>query len=98
MIFKKKYTVLMSCLNLAFILLIYLKSFITKNNHFAFSIDTFFIASSFILLVLALVIKNKKSVFINVIAIILGIAMNFFNVSISYQEWIKREQPDVFTR
>ena len=65
----------------------------TNNNHYALSIDKFFIASS--ILILALILRNRKVIFISLLSILLSVGMNIFNISISYQEWIEREQPSI---
>ena len=67
----------------------------TNNNHYALSIDKFFIASSIVILILALILKNRKVIFISLLSTLLSAGMNIFNISISYQEWIEREQPSI---
>ena len=57
----------------------------TRNNHYAISIDTFFLASSVVLVVLALLLKSTKVISISLLSIVLAVGMNVFNISISYQ-------------
>ena len=70
----------------------------TRNNHYAISIDTFFLASSVVLVVLALLLKSTKVISISLLSIVLAVGMNVFNISISYQKWLDREQPELGTR
>ena len=83
-----------STLNIIGIFLVYILSFMTRNNHYAISIDTFFLASSVVLVVLALLLKSTKATSISLLSIVLAVGMNIFNVSISYQKWLDREQPE----
>lgn len=70
----------------------------TKNNHYAISIDTFFLVSSVVLVVLALLLRSTKIIAISLLSIVLAVGMNIFNVSISYQKWLDREQPELGKR
>ena len=90
---KNKILFFLSVFNLVCIFLIYILSYMTNNNHYALSIDKFFIASS--ILILALILRNRKVIFISLLSILLSVGMNIFNISISYQEWIEREQPSI---
>ena len=90
---KNKIFFLGSIFNLVCIFLIYIFAYITKNNHYALSIDTFFVASSIVILIFALIFKNKKVIFISLLSTLLGVGMNIFNISINYQKWLEREQP-----
>lgn len=92
---KLKILLWLSILNLIGILGVYILSFMTKNNHYAISIDVFFIASSIALLIFALIFRNIKVILISLLSIVLGIGMNILNISISYQKWIEREQPEL---
>ena len=94
----RKYSDLISCLNLFAISLIYINSYFSKNNHHAFSVDTIFLVFSLFLLVISLILKRNKSLFTNILSIIFSIMMNYYNISISYQDWIDREQPSAFTK
>ena len=87
-----------STLNLVGIFLVYIFSFMTKNNHYAISIDTFFLVSSVVLVVLALLLRSTKIIAISLLSIVLAVGMNIFNVSISYQKWLDREQPELGKR
>lgn len=91
---KVKILFWISTLNLIGIFLIYILSFVTKNNHYAVSIDTFFLASSIILLALGLLLRSTKAISISLLSIVLAVGMNVFNISISYQKWLEREQPE----
>jgi hypothetical protein len=92
---KNKILFFLSVFNLVCIFLIYILSYMTNNNHYALSIDKFFIASSIAILILALILRNRKVIFISLLSILLSVGMNIFNISISYQEWIEREQPSI---
>ena len=92
---KNKILFFLSVFNLVCIFLIYILSYITNNNHYSLSIDKFFIASSIAILILALILRNRKVIFISLLSILLSVGMNIFNISISYQEWIEREQPSI---
>ena len=91
---KRRILFWLSALNLISVVLIYILSFITKNNHYAISVDTFFLASSVVLVVLALLLKSTKVISISLLSIVLAVGMNVFNISISYQKWLDREQPE----
>ena len=91
---KLKILFWLSILNLIGIFLIYILSIMTRNNHYAISIDTFFLASSVVLVVLALLLKSTKVISISLLSIVLAVGMNVFNISISYQKWLDREQPE----
>ncbi len=67
----------------------------TRNNHYAISIDMFFVGSSVVLLALALLLRSTKVISISLLSVVLAVGMNFFNISISYQKWIEREQPEL---
>ncbi|AYO52266.1 hypothetical protein CDG68_00515 (plasmid) [Acinetobacter wuhouensis] len=95
---KRRILFWLSALNLISVVLIYILSFITKNNHYAISVDTFFLASSIVLFILALILRNTKAISISLLSIVLAIGMNIFNISISYQKWIEREQPELGKR
>ena len=95
---KLKILFWVSTLNLVGIFLFYILSFMTRNNHYAISIDTFFLASSIVLFILALILRNTKAISISLLSIVLAIGMNIFNISISYQKWIEREQPELGKR
>ncbi|MCU4601174.1 hypothetical protein [Acinetobacter bereziniae] len=82
-------------LNLIGIFLVYILSFMTINNHYAISIDMFFVGSSVVLFALSLLLRNTKAISISLLSIGLAVGMNFFNISISYQKWIEREQPEL---
>ena len=82
---KLKILFWVSTLNLVGIFLFYILSFMTRNNHYAISIDTFFLASSVVLVVLALLLKSTKVISISLLSIVLAVGMNVFNISISYQ-------------
>ena len=90
---KLKILFWVSTLNLVGIFLFYILSFMTRNNHYAISIDTF-LASSVVLVVLALLLKSTKVISISLLSIVLAVGMNVFNISISYQKWLDREQPE----
>lgn len=92
---KSKILFWLSTLDLIGIFLAYILSFMTKNNHYAISIDMFFVGSSVILFALALLLRNTKTISISLLSIVLAVGMNFFNISISYQKWIEREQPEL---
>ena len=92
---KNKILFFLSMFNLICVFLIYILSYMTNNNHYALSIDKFFIASSIVILILALILKNRKVIFISLLSTLLSAGMNIFNISISYQEWIEREQPSI---
>lgn len=70
----------------------------TRNNHYAISIDKFFLTSSVVLVVLALLLKSTKVISISLLSIVLAVGMNVFNISISYQKWLDREQPELGKR
>ena len=95
---KRRILFWLSALNLISVVLIYILSFITKNNHYAISVDTFFLASSIVLFILALILRNTKAISISLLSIVLAIGMNIFNISISYQKWIEQEQPELGKR
>ena len=95
---KRRILFWLSALNLISVVLIYILSFITKINHYAISVDTFFLASSIVLFILALILRNTKAISISLLSIVLAIGMNIFNISISYQKWIEREQPELGKR
>jgi len=92
---KLKILFWLSTLNLIGIFLVYILSFMTRNNHYAISIDMFFVGSSVVLLALALLLRSTKVISISLLSIVLAVGMNFFNVSISYQKWLEREQPEL---
>lgn len=92
---KVKILFWVAILNLVGIALIYALSFMTKNNHYAVSIDTFFISTSAVIFILSLILKHKTAILASIIALVLGVCMNVFNISISYQKWLDREQPEV---
>ena len=94
---KERILFWLSALNLISVVLIYILSFITKNNHYAISVDTF-LASSIVLFILALILRNTKAISISLLSIVLAIGMNIFNISISYQKWIEQEQPELGKR
>ena len=73
-------------------------SYLTVNNHYGFAVDQFFSMSSIIIFLISMVCFNKKAILIAGIAVLLSIAMNIFNIGISYQKWIERGQPTVFTQ
>ncbi|USA53557.1 hypothetical protein NDN13_19390 [Acinetobacter sp. C32I] len=82
-------------LNIIGVLLTYALSFITNNNHYAVSIDKFFIFTSTLILIITLILKNRTIFIMSIIALLLSISMNIFNISISYQKWLEREQPEL---
>jgi hypothetical protein len=69
-----------------------------KNNHYAIAIDTLFLTSSVVFFVFALLLKSTKVILINLLSIVLAVGMNTFNISISYQKWLDREQPELAER
>ena len=73
-------------------------SYLTVNNHYGFAVDQFFSMLSIIIFLISMVCFNKKAILIAGIAVILSITMNIFNIGISYQKWIERGQPTVFTQ
>lgn len=95
---KNKIWFWLSGLNLVLILLVYLLSFMTKNNHYALPVDTMFVVSSVVVLAISLIAKNKKAAYIGVVSVVLAICMNVFNIGIDYQKWIEREQPSIGDR
>lgn len=97
---KKKIDILflIAILNLVGIFLMYVNSFITKNNHHSLSIDTIFITTSLIILLISIFSLKPRVIMISILALILSIAMNIFNIKIGYETWIKRDQPAIFTR
>ena len=66
----------------------------TRNNHYAVAVDTVFLASSIVLFILALLLRNTRVISISLLSIVLAVGMNVFNISISYQKWLDREQPE----
>lgn len=70
----------------------------TSNNHYTISIDTVFLASSVILIILSLRFRNISTVSISLLSIVLAVGMSIFNISISYQKWLDREQPELGER
>lgn len=92
---KVKILFWISTLNLIGIFLVYILSFVTKNNHYAVSIDAFFLASSIVLLALGLLLRSTKAISISLLSIVLAVCLNVFNISISYQKWLEREQPEL---
>ncbi len=84
-----------STFNLIGIFLIYMLSFMTRNNHYAIPIDTVFLASSMILVILSLRLRNTNIIAISLLSIVLSVGMNIFNIGISYPKWLERGQPEL---
>jgi hypothetical protein len=95
---KLKILFWLSILNLIGIFLIYILSIMTRNNHYAPFIDTFFLGASVIFFVLALILRNPRIIAICLFSILLAVGMNVFNISISHQKWLEREQPELGER
>ena len=72
-----------STLNIIGIFLVYILSFMTRNNHYAVAVDTVFLASSIVLFILALLLRNTRVISISLLSIVLAVGMNVFNISIS---------------
>ncbi|WEI18689.1 hypothetical protein PY247_00165 [Acinetobacter proteolyticus] len=92
---KVKILFWVALLNIIGVVFIYTLSFMTKNNHYAVSIDRFFISTSALILIITLILKQKIAILVSIIALLLSISMNVFNISISYQKWLEREQPEL---
>ncbi|MCU4581329.1 hypothetical protein KTJ32_10070 [Acinetobacter gyllenbergii] len=92
---KVKILFWVALLNIIGVVFIYILSFMTNNNHYAVSIDTFFISTSALILIITLILKQKIAILVSIMALLLSISMNLFNISISYQNWLEREQPEL---
>jgi len=80
------------------IFLVYILSIMTRNNHYAISIDMFFLWASVIFFILALLFRSTRVISISLLSLVLALGMNVFNISISYQKWVEREQPELGER
>ena len=86
---KNKILFFLSVFNLVCIFLIYILSYMTNNNHYALSIDKFFIASSIAILILALILRNRKVIFISLLSILLSVGMHCLGCPASQAETLE---------
>ncbi len=92
----QKVLAIFSYLNLVSIFLLIFFSILNHNNHYGIAFDQIFLSSSLILFSLSTLILFKKLITTNLIAIILSLTLNHFNIAIDYQRWLEREQPNIF--
>jgi hypothetical protein len=98
MIMKKFISLyVISIANLLLILLIYIQALISNNNHYGIALDTFSIITSGVLFIVVLFFRYKTLIILTIISLLLSVFLNIFNISIHYDKWIKRYQPDPFT-
>ncbi|TCM66810.1 hypothetical protein EC844_111100 [Acinetobacter calcoaceticus] len=93
-----RWVLLISILNLIAIFLLYLNSFIQNNNHYAISIDTYFMSSSIIIFLFSLFCCKRNIILLSMLALVMSVVMNVYNIGVSYEIWIEREQPELATK
>lgn len=92
-----KILAIFSYVNIVSIFLLISHVALQNNNHYGFAFDQIFLTFSSLLLIASFCLFSIKKIILNSFACILSLALNLFNISIDYPQWIERGQPDIFS-